>query len=50
MDRTLSSLNLPLVGFLPVTDARIQKTIAAIERELVHDGYVHRKSSGEICQ
>ncbi|MCS3758721.1 glycoside hydrolase family 15 protein [Bradyrhizobium centrosematis] len=43
-----SLLNLPLVGFLPVTDLRIEKTIAAIERELVHDGFVHRKLSGEI--
>lgn len=37
-----SLLNLPLLGFLPVTDARIEKTIATIERELVHEGYVHR--------
>jgi GH15 family glucan-1,4-alpha-glucosidase len=37
-----SLLNLPLVGFLPVTDERIRKTIAAIERELVNEGYVHR--------
>lgn len=43
-----SLLNLPLVGFLPVTDERIEKTIAAIERELVHEGYVHRSSSGQI--
>jgi GH15 family glucan-1,4-alpha-glucosidase len=37
-----SLLNLPLIGFLPVTDERIRKTIATIERELVHEGYVHR--------
>jgi GH15 family glucan-1,4-alpha-glucosidase len=37
-----SLLNLPLVGFLPVTDARIQTTINTIERELVREGYVHR--------
>jgi GH15 family glucan-1,4-alpha-glucosidase len=37
-----SLLKLPLVGFLPVTDERIQKTVATIERELVHKGYVHR--------
>jgi GH15 family glucan-1,4-alpha-glucosidase len=37
-----SLLNLPLVGFLPVTDERVRKTIATIERELVQEGYVHR--------
>jgi GH15 family glucan-1,4-alpha-glucosidase len=37
-----SLLNLPLVGFLPVTDERVRETIATIERELVQDGYVHR--------
>jgi GH15 family glucan-1,4-alpha-glucosidase len=38
-----SLLLLPLVGFLPVTDARMAATIAAIERELVEDGLVHRR-------
>lgn len=37
-----SLLLLPLVGFLPVDDARISQTIAAIERELVDDGLVRR--------
>lgn len=37
-----SLLNLPLVGFLPVTDRRIAGTIGAVEQRLVHDGYVHR--------
>jgi GH15 family glucan-1,4-alpha-glucosidase len=36
-------LLLPLVNFLPVGDARIAATIAAIERELVEDGLVRRK-------
>jgi GH15 family glucan-1,4-alpha-glucosidase len=45
-----SLLNLPLVGFLPVEDPRITRTIAAIERELVHEGYVHRRSSGTMRQ
>lgn len=31
----------PLLGFLPVTDSRIQQTIATIKRELVHEGFVH---------
>jgi GH15 family glucan-1,4-alpha-glucosidase len=47
-----SLLLLPLVGFLPVEDARIAGTIAAVERELLHDGlvmrqqYPHRKRQG----
>ncbi|QOZ78787.1 glycoside hydrolase family 15 protein [Bradyrhizobium sp. CCBAU 53351] len=45
-----SLLKLPLVGFLPVTDERVARTIAAIERELVHEGYVHRRSSSAIRQ
>ncbi|MGE3519962.1 MAG: glycoside hydrolase family 15 protein, partial [Vicinamibacterales bacterium] len=42
--RTLdaSLLMLPLVGFLPPTDPRVQGTVAAIERELTHDGFVSR--------
>ena len=39
-----SLLLLPLVGFLPINDARIAGTIAAIERELVEDGLVRRWS------
>jgi GH15 family glucan-1,4-alpha-glucosidase len=39
-----SLLLLPLVGFLPIRDARITGTIAAIERELVEDGLVRRWS------
>jgi len=35
-------LLLPALGFLPASDPRVQGTIAAIERELVHDGFVHR--------
>jgi GH15 family glucan-1,4-alpha-glucosidase len=37
-----SLLLLPLLGFLPVNDDRIVRTIEAIERELVVDGLVHR--------
>ncbi len=37
-----SLLLLPLVGFLPIDDARIGATIAAIERELMEDGLVRR--------
>jgi len=35
-------LMLPLVGFLPATDPRMTGTVAAIERELLHDGFVQR--------
>jgi GH15 family glucan-1,4-alpha-glucosidase len=38
-----SLLLLPLLGFLPVDDERIARTIEAIERNLVIDGLVHRK-------
>jgi len=37
-----SLLLLPLVGFLPADDPRIQGTIAAIERDLLVDGFVRR--------
>ena len=40
-----SLLLLPLVGFLPVSDPRIAGTIAAIEAELVEDGFVRRKAA-----
>ncbi len=33
-----SVLMIPLVGFLPATDARMRSTVVAIERELMHDG------------
>jgi len=37
-----SLLMIPLVGFLPATDARVRGTVAAIERELLVDGFVRR--------
>jgi GH15 family glucan-1,4-alpha-glucosidase len=40
-----SALMFPLVGFLPGDDPRVRGTVAAIERELLHDGFVHRYSS-----
>ncbi len=39
-------LMMPLVGFLPATDERVRGTVAAIERELVRDGFVQRYSQG----
>jgi GH15 family glucan-1,4-alpha-glucosidase len=35
-------LMMPLVGFLPATDDRVQSTIEAIERDLTEDGLVRR--------
>jgi GH15 family glucan-1,4-alpha-glucosidase len=37
-----SLLMIPLVGFLPPHDPRVRSTVAAIERELVRDGFVRR--------
>jgi GH15 family glucan-1,4-alpha-glucosidase len=35
-------LMMPLVGFLPATDERMQGTVAAIQHELTTDGFVRR--------
>jgi GH15 family glucan-1,4-alpha-glucosidase len=37
-----SLLVIPLVGFLPADDPRMIGTVAAIERELVRDGFLYR--------
>jgi GH15 family glucan-1,4-alpha-glucosidase len=37
-----SLLMIPLVGFLPVDDPRMQATIQAIQRDLSHDGFIKR--------
>lgn len=37
-----SLLLVPLVGFLPPDDARVQGTIRAVERELLREGFVQR--------
>jgi GH15 family glucan-1,4-alpha-glucosidase len=37
-----SLLLIPQVGFLPASDARVIGTVSAIERELIHDGFVLR--------
>jgi len=37
-----SLLMLPLVGFLPAEDPRIRGTLAAIEKNLINDGFVAR--------
>jgi GH15 family glucan-1,4-alpha-glucosidase len=43
-----SLLMMPLVGFLPATDARVAGTIEAIQRELVVDGFVRRYIEAEV--
>jgi GH15 family glucan-1,4-alpha-glucosidase len=37
-----SLLMIPLVGFLPASDPRMKGTVAAIQRELMVEGLVHR--------
>jgi GH15 family glucan-1,4-alpha-glucosidase len=41
-DLDASLLMIPLVGFLPAGDARVSGTVAAIERDLMADGFVLR--------
>jgi GH15 family glucan-1,4-alpha-glucosidase len=41
-------LLLPCVGFLPVSDPRIARTVAAVERRLLVDGFVMRYSTHEV--
>jgi GH15 family glucan-1,4-alpha-glucosidase len=43
-----SLLLIPQVGFLPCDDSRVTGTVAAIERELVRDGFVRRYATEEI--
>jgi GH15 family glucan-1,4-alpha-glucosidase len=40
-----SLLMIPLVGFLPASDKRVRGTVAAIEKHLLHDGFVRRYDS-----
>jgi GH15 family glucan-1,4-alpha-glucosidase len=42
-----SLLLLPLVGFLPATDPRMIGTVAAIEQDLLHNGFVRRYRNKE---
>jgi GH15 family glucan-1,4-alpha-glucosidase len=41
-DLDASVLMIPLVGFLPPEDPRVQGTVAAVERDLLVDGFVRR--------
>jgi hypothetical protein len=42
-----SLLRMPLVGFLPVDDPRMSSTIAAVERELLHDSMILRYTTSD---
>jgi GH15 family glucan-1,4-alpha-glucosidase len=42
-----SLLLLPLFGFLPAADPRIRGTIEAVERELLHGGFVRRYKTSD---
>jgi GH15 family glucan-1,4-alpha-glucosidase len=42
-----SLLLIPMVGFLPASDARVRGTLAAIERNLIRDGFVQRYHTSE---
>ena len=41
-----STLLIPVVGFLPPEDKRVVGTVAAIEKRLLHDGFVLRYDTG----
>lgn len=43
-----SLLMIPLVGFLPAADLRVTGTVAAVQRELCEDGFVHRYRPGDV--
>jgi GH15 family glucan-1,4-alpha-glucosidase len=42
-----SLLMMPLVGFLPISDERVHRTVLAIEQRLSVDGFVHRYQTAE---
>jgi GH15 family glucan-1,4-alpha-glucosidase len=44
-DLDASLLAIPMVGFLPPEDPRVRGTVAAIERDLMKDGFVARYST-----
>jgi len=43
-----SSLFIPMVGFLSAEDPRMVSTVAAVQQELVHDGFVRRYLPSEV--
>jgi GH15 family glucan-1,4-alpha-glucosidase len=48
-DLDAALLMMPLVGFLPANDSRVRRTIEAIEKGLMHEGFVMRYTNhGEV--
>jgi GH15 family glucan-1,4-alpha-glucosidase len=45
-----SLLMIPLVGFLPIEDERVRGTVAAVERDLMRDGFVARYRNDETVE
>jgi GH15 family glucan-1,4-alpha-glucosidase len=45
-----SALLIPFVGFLPADDPRVLGTVAAVERNLMHDGLVYRYTRSDGVQ
>ena len=45
-----STLLIPIVGFLPPEDPRVRGTVAAIERELLRDGFVMRYTQSDATR
>ncbi|HVT30294.1 MAG TPA: glycoside hydrolase family 15 protein [Lacipirellulaceae bacterium] len=45
-----SLLMMPLVGFLPADDPRVKGTVDAIERSLLHDGFVRRYATQKVVE
>jgi GH15 family glucan-1,4-alpha-glucosidase len=43
-----SLLMIPLVGFLPASDERVRSTVAAVERELMREGFLLRYSTHDV--
>jgi GH15 family glucan-1,4-alpha-glucosidase len=41
-------LMMPLVGFLPASDERVRNTVAAVRRELTHEGFVARYDTSGV--
>jgi GH15 family glucan-1,4-alpha-glucosidase len=46
-DLDASLLMIPMVGFLPASDPRVRGTVAAVEQELLRDGFVMRYRPSE---
>lgn len=45
-----SNLLIPILGFLPFSDRRVAATVAAVEKELSHEGFLYRYVSEDGLQ